>query len=94
MVGHRVSRSGVGLDLQTSTPSQEQIRQAVFVVLRNPSFRRKAQELQASFAAYDALRTISAVSECLIAGEILPPRGSAAIRVGEFREEDLGVTAR
>jgi UDP:flavonoid glycosyltransferase YjiC (YdhE family) len=94
MVGYRVSRSGVGLDLRTSTPSQEQIRQAVFTVLRDPSFRRRAQELQAGFAAYDALRTISAVSESLTAGEILPSRGSAAIRVVESREEDLGATPR
>jgi MGT family glycosyltransferase len=94
MVGHRVSRSGVGLDLQTSTPSQEQIREAVFTVLRDPSFRRKAQELQASFAAYDALRTISVLSERLMAGEILPSQSSAAIRVVESREDELGVTAR
>ena len=85
LVGHRVSRSGVGLDLRTSTPTQEQIHEAVFTVLRDQSFRRKAQEFQASFAAYDALRTISAVSESLVAGKALPSRGSAAIRVVETR---------
>ncbi|HYZ75170.1 MAG TPA: glycosyltransferase [Chthoniobacterales bacterium] len=94
IVGHRVSRSGVGLDLQTSTPSQEQIHEAVFTVLRDPSFRRKAQEFQASFATYDALRTISAVSERLMAGEMLPSQSSVAIRAVESREEELGVTAR
>jgi UDP:flavonoid glycosyltransferase YjiC (YdhE family) len=87
MVGHRVSRSGVGLDLRTSTPPQERIREAVFTVLRDQSFRRKAQEFQGSFASYDALSTISEMSESLVAGEMVLSGGSAAIRGIESCEQ-------
>ncbi|WP_041585898.1 glycosyltransferase [Terriglobus saanensis] len=67
IVGHRVAQSGAGLNLATSSPSKEQIHEAVFTVLKEKAFRQKARELQASFAHYDALRTIGEVAESLVA---------------------------
>lgn len=42
----RVEYSGVGINLDTQTPTEQQIRDAVRQVLVNPQYRQRAQELQ------------------------------------------------
>jgi UDP:flavonoid glycosyltransferase YjiC (YdhE family) len=50
----RIRWAGVGIDLKTSTPSEEQIRQTVRKVLAEPVYRQKAGHLAAEFARHDA----------------------------------------
>jgi len=69
-VGARVQWTGAGIDLKTGNPSEEQIREAVREVLRNPSFRAKAVELGASIAKTDALTTVTHFAEGAIAGSV------------------------
>ncbi len=45
-VGARVERSGVGINLRTSRPTANSIRRAVEKINNNPSFRKRALELQ------------------------------------------------
>jgi UDP:flavonoid glycosyltransferase YjiC (YdhE family) len=71
LVGYRLCRSGAGLDLGTSNPSKEQIRKAVFEVLGDRSFKRRAQDLQRSFVGYDALHEIAEVGDALISARLL-----------------------
>ncbi|QHN03608.1 glycosyl transferase [Granulicella sp. WH15] len=59
----RVRWSGVGIDLRTGVPTPEQIRHAVLQVLREPSFRDRAEVLGASIAKTNALKTISEIVE-------------------------------
>lgn len=42
----RVAWTGIGVDLGTSTPPVEQVRQSIDAVLRQPDFRRRVQVLQ------------------------------------------------
>jgi UDP:flavonoid glycosyltransferase YjiC (YdhE family) len=53
-VGNRIAYSGVGINLKTATPRPEQIREAVQKILRNSSYRQKAQQMQAEFARHAA----------------------------------------
>ncbi|MFI9389066.1 glycosyltransferase [Kutzneria sp. NPDC052558] len=53
-VAARVERSGAGLNLRTSTPSEKSIRKAVRQVLDGEAFRRQAQRLAAEYRAHDA----------------------------------------
>jgi MGT family glycosyltransferase len=50
----RIAWSGVGLNLKTSSPSSEQVRQAVKKVLEESRYKQKAQAMQAEFARHDA----------------------------------------
>jgi MGT family glycosyltransferase len=63
----RVSWSGVGIGLQTSTPLPEQIRDSVQQILGDPGYRKRAQTIGASIAKMDALKTIAEVVEVAIA---------------------------
>jgi UDP:flavonoid glycosyltransferase YjiC (YdhE family) len=51
----RVAWAGVGINLRTDTPTAARIRDAVGQVLSDPSYRRRAQALQAEYARYDAV---------------------------------------
>lgn len=62
-VGARVSWSGVGIDLKTGSPTEEQIRHAVAQILLDPSYRKRAKVLGASIAKMDALKTIAEIVE-------------------------------
>ncbi|MDX8036413.1 hypothetical protein SK803_39990 [Lentzea sp. BCCO 10_0856] len=53
-VAARVERSGAGLNLRTSTPSEKAIKAAVGQVLRGDSFREQAQVLAAEYRRHDA----------------------------------------
>jgi UDP:flavonoid glycosyltransferase YjiC (YdhE family) len=51
-VGGRVADRGVG-NLKTSRPTVEQLRTAIFSILRDPSYRMRAAEIQRDFAGHD-----------------------------------------
>jgi UDP:flavonoid glycosyltransferase YjiC (YdhE family) len=53
-VGGRIAYTGVGVNLKTSRPTEEQIRRAVFSVLRDPRYRDRAQAIQQDFATHNA----------------------------------------
>jgi UDP:flavonoid glycosyltransferase YjiC (YdhE family) len=65
----RVSWSGVGIDLKTGAPTAEQIRRAVLQVLRETSFRDRAEVLGASIAKMNALKTIAEIVERTISSK-------------------------
>ena len=52
-VGGRVAYAGVGINLKTNRPTTEQLRTAIFSVLRDPAYRQRAQEIQQDFATHD-----------------------------------------
>jgi UDP:flavonoid glycosyltransferase YjiC (YdhE family) len=60
-VAARVRWSGAGIDLRTGRPSPQQIARAVRRVLADPTFRQRAQALQAEVAATAPLDTITDV---------------------------------
>jgi UDP:flavonoid glycosyltransferase YjiC (YdhE family) len=60
-VAARVEWSGVGINLGTGEPTVEQVRDAVERVLADPSYRKRAVELQNEFAEHNALEEITAV---------------------------------
>ncbi|BAZ12199.1 glycosyl transferase [Calothrix sp. NIES-4071] len=49
----RVQWSGTGIDLRTSTPTPEQIRDAVMKILSSPKYREKAESFKAEINRYD-----------------------------------------
>jgi MGT family glycosyltransferase len=53
-IAARVSWSGAGINLKSRTPSADELRAAVRVVLDDPSYRRRARAIQESYAAHDA----------------------------------------
>jgi UDP:flavonoid glycosyltransferase YjiC (YdhE family) len=53
-VGGRIAYAGVGVNLKTNRPTEEQIRRAVFSVLRDPRYRDRAQAIQQDFATHNA----------------------------------------
>jgi len=65
-VAARVRWSGAGIDLRADTATAEQVRRSVRTVLRDPSYRRHAQRLAASYAAHDGARTAATLVEELL----------------------------
>jgi UDP:flavonoid glycosyltransferase YjiC (YdhE family) len=55
-VGNRVAAAGMGIRLKTARPTADEIRASVQKVMREPSYRARAQALQAECAEYDAAR--------------------------------------
>lgn len=53
-VAARVEYTGVGINLRTQKPSQEDIRSAVMKLLSDTSYKQRAKDLQDEFAKYDA----------------------------------------
>lgn len=58
----RVAAHGVGMNLQTSTPTPTQIADAAMSVLGDSSFRANAARLATAYARYDALDLIEALA--------------------------------
>ena len=52
-VGGRVAYAGVGINLKTNRPTTEQLRRAIFSVLRDPAYRQRAQEIQQDLATHN-----------------------------------------
>ncbi|WP_259190290.1 glycosyltransferase [Serratia sp. BIGb0163] len=55
----RVVAAGCGISLHTSTPDEEQLRQAVQQILAQPAYRQRAAVVQADYARHDALTAIA-----------------------------------
>ena len=55
-VAARVAWSGAGINLRTSTPTGNMVRNAVRKILVEPAFRLRAQRLAAEYAQYDAVK--------------------------------------
>jgi len=58
-VAARVAWTGAGINVGTSCPTPEQIRDAVLKILHHETFRDKARTLKNHFAQYDALNLIT-----------------------------------
>ena len=66
IVSARVAWSGTGINLNTGSPTPEQIRKAVYDILRDPRYSERARILGAEIAKTDALRTITEIVEATI----------------------------
>jgi MGT family glycosyltransferase len=71
-VSQRVAWSGVGVNLETSRPTESQIRSAVLEALANPRYRRNAGKLRQKIAKHDALKAVAQAVDSLV------PRMAAA----------------
>lgn len=61
----RVQWTGTGIDLKTSTPTPEQIRNAVKAILSIPTYKQNAQRLQQEISSYDAPMIATTLLETL-----------------------------
>ena len=89
-VAARVAWTGAGINLETSRPTPEQVREAVREVLNDSSYRRMARRMQRSFARYDALDRISRHVESFLRPRVhssmempVPPLAKAHRRIRE-----------
>jgi UDP:flavonoid glycosyltransferase YjiC (YdhE family) len=53
-INARIGYFGIGLNLQTETPTPEQLRNGVETVLQDPEYGRRIRALNAEFATYHA----------------------------------------
>lgn len=67
-VAARVAWSGAGINLRTSTPSAEAVRDAVREILGNPRYRQRAGALAKEYASHDAVALGIAQIEGLLSG--------------------------
>jgi MGT family glycosyltransferase len=74
-VGGRIAYTGVGINLKTNRPTEEQIRRAVFSVLRDPKYADRARAIQQDFASHHAPREAAQLIEELAATQIPVIRG-------------------
>jgi MGT family glycosyltransferase len=74
-VGGRIAHTGVGIDLKTNRPTEEQIHRAVFSVLRDPRYRDRAQAIQQDFATHNAPLEAAQLIEQLAATQTPVIRG-------------------
>lgn len=65
-VAARVAWSGAGIDLRTQSPTSAQVRAGVQTLLADERYRRRAGELAAEYAGYDAPRTGADLLEGLL----------------------------
>jgi MGT family glycosyltransferase len=59
----RVAWTGSGINLQTSTPSEAAIQDAVRALLNDPAYPRRASILAADYARHDAVKEIVDIAE-------------------------------
>lgn len=64
-IGNRIAYSGVGIRLNTSTPTPEQVNGAVSRVLSEPAFRMRAEDIQRELAKHDAPSEAADPLECV-----------------------------
>lgn len=55
----RIEWSGMGLNLKTGQPTQEQIAKAVDEVMKNPKYRTRAKEMEAEMALFDPISVLT-----------------------------------
>ncbi|RFC61735.1 hypothetical protein DYI37_19710 [Fulvimarina endophytica] len=65
-IGARVAWSGAGIEISTVPPSSDEIGNAINLLLTEPSFRSRAQELAGDFRAIDTPHEIMAVIDEMI----------------------------
>ena len=65
-VAARVAWTGAGINLETSRPTPEQIRDAVLKVMQHETYRVKARTLQTNFAQYNSLKLINRYAESFL----------------------------
>jgi len=58
-VSARVEWCGMGINLKTGKPTQEQILEAVDEVIKNPKYRTRAKELEAEMATFDPISVVA-----------------------------------
>jgi MGT family glycosyltransferase len=63
----RIAWAGVGINLKTKSPGPAQVRMAVNTLLHDPSYRQRAQAVQADFARHNAPCEAAALLEQLAA---------------------------
>jgi UDP:flavonoid glycosyltransferase YjiC (YdhE family) len=78
-----VNWSGAGIDLKTGTPTAEQIRDAVLLLLRDPVYRDRAKALGASIAKTNALTTIAEIVEATIAEDAVHKTGRPSMHAAQ-----------
>ncbi|TKY81365.1 glycosyltransferase [Pectobacterium polonicum] len=62
----RVVFAKCGINLQTSTPSEQQIKQSVIEILEDPGYLQRARWIKADYASYDAFALINAEVNALV----------------------------
>ncbi|AOR64143.1 N-glycosyltransferase [Pectobacterium wasabiae] len=62
----RVVFAKCGINLQTSTPSEQQIKQSVIEILESPGYLQHARWIQADYASHDAFALINAEINALV----------------------------
>jgi MGT family glycosyltransferase len=65
-VAAHVKYAGVGINLKTLAPTEEQLRRAIHEVLNNPRYAQRAQELQREYAMHRAPQQAADLIEQLI----------------------------
>jgi UDP:flavonoid glycosyltransferase YjiC (YdhE family) len=66
LISARVDWAGVGVNLGTQHPTEDQIRSAVHMVLADKQYRRNAQSIQRNFKKYNALDGIAQAVDSLV----------------------------
>ncbi|MBT9184569.1 glycosyltransferase [Pectobacterium punjabense] len=62
----RVVFAKCGISLQTSTPSEQQIKQSVIEILEDPGYLQRAKWIKADYASHDAFALINAEVNALV----------------------------
>jgi UDP:flavonoid glycosyltransferase YjiC (YdhE family) len=79
-VSARVAWAGAGIDLQTDTPTADQIGTAVRTILRQRSYRDNARRIQADFATHQPAKEAAALLERLAESRSPVMRATSAAR--------------
>lgn len=66
-IGNRVAYAGAGINLRTSTPTPQQVADAVRTVLREPRYRAAAEAIQAELNRHNAPEEAATLLEQLVA---------------------------
>jgi UDP:flavonoid glycosyltransferase YjiC (YdhE family) len=66
-IGNRVAYAGAGINLRTSTPTPQQVADAVRTVLHDPRYRARARAIQAELNRHDAAQEAATLLEQLAA---------------------------
>jgi MGT family glycosyltransferase len=70
-VAARLAWTGAGINLETGTPTPEQIRNAVRRILANGEFKKRALAMQESYARHDALNSLSLAVDKILESETI-----------------------
>jgi UDP:flavonoid glycosyltransferase YjiC (YdhE family) len=88
-VANRVAYSGVGVNLRTSSPTPQQVREAVRGVLTSAQYRHAAGRVQVDLKAHDAPREAAVLLERLAADRRPVYRDEAATVAGQAHHAEV-----